>query len=439
MENVKEISYGVSSFVDVMEQNMYYVDKTMFLPLLEKRSNYLFFSRPRCFGKSLFIDMLRSYYDISLKDRALSLFGNLWIGSHPTPLQNKYQILYLDLSHVVGNINTLEKEFNSYCLLQLNGFMERYINFYSQRVVDNFFAATKTIDKLVMIEEEAKHLEYPLYLIIDSYDSFMDIVMNENGEDISTALTHASDFYREIFKKFKGVFERIFITGVSPITMDDFSSDFNIGWNISTDPQFNEMLGFSEVEVREMFRYYKEVGWLKGDIEAMIAEMRSWYGNYSFAKQCLGMEQGVFNCVMVLYYLWNYISRGHSPENMIDYNTHIAYDKLQPLINLDENRKGILFKIAEEGQITTELFSTFPAKQFIDEKVFPSLLFYYGILTITGTYETQLVLGIPNKNVRKQYYEYLQEKYQFKFPPMHNIDNRGAWSGETSPDYFHGE
>lgn len=199
------------------------------------------------------------------------------------------------------------------------------------------------------------------------------------------------------------------------MTLDDLTSGFNIGWNISTEPQFNMLLGFSEVEVREMFRYYKEAGQLNGDIEEMIAEMKPWYDNYCFAKQCLDKDPRMFNSDMVLYYLRNYITYGHSPEMMIDPNTRTDYGKMQKLIRLDkldENRKGVLFKIAEEGQIVTDLFTTFPAKMLTDEKIFPSLLFYYGMLTIVGTYRTRLVLGIPNNNVRKQYYEYLLEEYQ---------------------------
>lgn len=415
MENVKRIPYGVSSFVAVMEQNQYYVDKTMYLPLLEIQPNYIFFIRPRRFGKSLFIDMLRCYYDIARKDRFQSLFGSLWIGSQPTPLQGRYQVLYLDFSRIGGNINVLERNFNDYCCLVLEDFASTYESYYFSGFAEVVKKLEGFANKLNYLDLQAKKQGIPLYLIIDEYDNFTNIVLNEKGEEIYHALTHASGFYRDVFKKFKGMFERIFMTGVSPVTLDDLTSGFNIGWNISTEPQFNMMLGFSEVEVREMFRYYQEAGVLKGDIEAMISEMKPWYDNYCFAKQCLNKEPGMFNSDMVLYYLRNYINLGKSPEMMIDPNTRTDYGKMQKLIcldKLDESRKGVLFKIAEEGQITTDLFATFPAKQLTDEKIFPSLLFYYGMLTIVGTYRTQLILGIPNNNVRKQYYEYLLEEYQ---------------------------
>ena len=166
-----------------------------------------------------------------------------------------------------------------------------------------------------------------------------------------------------------------------------------------------------------MFTYYKEVGRLPQDcdVEAMIADMKPWYDNYCFAKECLKSDVRVFNCDMVLYYLSHYADRGCPPEQMLDPNTKTDYSKLKRLLQfdkLDGDRKGVLMKIAEEGQIVTELFTSFPARELTNPEMFTSLLFYYGMLTIIGTYGDMLVLGIPNNNVRKQYYEYLLENYQ---------------------------
>jgi len=230
-------------------------------------------------------------------------------------------------------------------------------------------------------------------------------------------LTHASGFYREYFKQFKGMFDRIFLMGVSPITLDDLSSGYNIDWNISTDSRFNAMIGFDETEVREMLRYYQQNGKLVGDVEAMITEMKPWYDNYCFAKESLERDPKMFNCDMVFYYLRHYITLGKSPEQMIDPNTRTDYNKMKKLIRLDKldgNRKGVLRKITEEGEIITNLVTTFPATEIANPEIFPSLLFYYGMLTITGTRGVRLILGIPNNNVRKQYYDFLLEEYQEK-------------------------
>ena len=96
MENVNRVPYGGSDFVKVVERNQYYVDKTMYLPLLEDEADNLFFIRPRRFGKSVFISMLHAYYDIRTRNRFDAWFGDLWIGKHPTPLQGKFQVLHLD-------------------------------------------------------------------------------------------------------------------------------------------------------------------------------------------------------------------------------------------------------------------------------------------------------------------------------------------------------
>ncbi len=176
------------------------------------------------------------------------------------------------------------------------------------------------------------------------------------------------------------MFKRIFMTGVSPVTLDDLTSGFNIGWNISTKHQFNMMLGFSETDVRTMLQYYKEAGKLpeEADVETMIQEMKPWYDNYCFAEESLERDPKMFNCDMVLYYLRNYIDLGKSPKEMIDPNTRTDYSKMKKLIRLDKldgNRKGVLRKITEEGQIITTLTTTFPAIDITKPEIFPSLLF----------------------------------------------------------------
>ena len=440
MEAIKSMPYGMSNFADVMRQNCYYVDKTMYLSMLEDQPHYLIFIRPRRFGKSLFLDMLRSYYDLSQKDDFQKLFGDLWIGKHPTPLQGKYQMLYLDFSKIGGGVDELSRNFDAYSAVQLNSFLDRYQAYYSDEFIVGFRSAGKALDKLHMLDAEARRLGYPLYLIIDEYDNFTNVVLNEQGNEIYHAITHASGFYRDAFKNYKGMFDRIFMTGVSPVTLDDLTSGFNIGWNISTSPFFNGMLGFSEEDVRAMLRYYQEKGKLQGDVEEMIQEMKPWYDNYCFAEESLDREPKMFNCDMVLYYLRNRIQLGKSPKQMIDPNTKTDYSKMKKLIQLDRldgNRKGVLRKITEEGKILTNLFPSFSADELTKPEIFPSLLFYYGMLTIIGIRGNLIVLGIPNNNVRKQYYEYLLEDYQ-KHEHINLVDveilfNDMAFDGDWRP------
>ena len=418
-QNVKRLPYGINDFEAVIEQNQYYVDKTMYLPLLENQPSNIFFIRPRRFGKSIFLSMLHAYYDCSKKEKFQTLFGDLWVGKHPTPLQGKYQILHLDFSYVGGSIDKLEENFNMYLRVKLDGFMRVYQEFYLADFKEKFFKSDSAAEKLALLQDETATKGIPLYLIIDEYDNFTNTVLNEQGEKVYWAITHADGFYRDVFKKFKGMFERIFITGVSPVTLDDVTSGFNIGWHISTKPEFNQMLGFSLEEVRKMFAYYKEVGGIPAtsDIEAMIDEMKPWYDNYCFSEDALRTQSKVFNCDMVIYYLRNYMDRGEAPKEMIDPNTKTDYSKMKKLLQLyklDGDLKGVIRTIAETGQIVAPLTEAFSAYSLTDPQIFTSLLFYYGMLTIKGTRGDKMILGIPNNNVRKQYYGYLKDLYEEK-------------------------
>ncbi len=418
-QNVKRLPYGINDFEAVIEQNQYYVDKTMYLPLLENQPSNIFFIRPRRFGKSIFLSMLHAYYDCSKKEKFQTLFGDLWVGKHPTPLQGRYQVLHLDFSYVGGSIEKLEENFNMYLRVKLDGFMRVYQEFYLADFKEKFFKSDSAAEKLALLQDETATKGIPLYLIIDEYDNFTNTVLNEQGEKVYWAITHADGFYRDVFKKFKGMFERIFITGVSPVTLDDVTSGFNIGWHISTKPEFNQMLGFSQEEVRKMFAYYKEVGGIPAtsDIEAMIDEMKPWYDNYCFSKKALETQSKVFNCDMVIYYLRNYMDYGQAPDLMIDPNTKTDYSKMKKLLQLDKldgDRKGVIRTIAETGQIVAPLTEAFSAYSLTDPQIFTSLLFYYGMLTIKGTRGDKMILGIPNNNVRKQYYGYLKDLYEEK-------------------------
>ena len=418
-QQVKQVPYGVSDFATVMSQNLYYVDKTMFLPELEKQPRNLFFIRPRRFGKSIFLSMLYSYYDCNQKENFEKLFGSLWIGQHPTSLQGIYQVLFLDFSQITGKIEVLEERFNAYLCIKLDSFAEQYAAYYGDKKVQEIKTKTQYADKMQIIFDAAKANHFQLYLIIDEYDNFTNVVLNEHGEKVYHAITHADGFYRDVFKKFKGNFERIFMMGVSPVTLDDVTSGYNVGWNISVKSEFDEMLGFSTKDVVEMFTYYKKMGSIPvdSDVEAIVNDMKPWYDNYCFAEEALSKSVRMFNCDMVLYYLRNYMDYGRSPRQMIDPNTKTDYGKMKKLLQfdkLDGERKGIIRKIAEEGQIVAQLEEQFSAYQIPKAEIFPSLLFYYGMLTIKGTRGSKLILGIPNNNVRKQYYGYLEEEYQAK-------------------------
>ena len=417
MCEIKRLPYGVSDFVSIITRNRYYVDKTTYLTQLERETDTIIFIRPRRFGKSLFLSMMEAYYDKAMRDRFDELFGNLWIGKNPTKLKNRYEVLHLDFSRIGGSVDNIEKNFQIYCSRALDAFVYKYKEDYPQNISDEVFATDYYYDKLQIILNWSANANIPMYLIIDEYDNFTNNILNENGKEVYHAITHANGFYRDLFKCFKGNFERIFLTGVSPVTLDDLTSGFNIGMNISTSANFDKMLGFSTNDVREMFSYYQSVGELPKDkdIEEMIEEIKPWYDNYCFSPKCLDDGNRVFNSDMVLYYLYNYISSGEPPKEMVDPNTKTDYNKLLKLISIDKNqgtKDSVLMDVAQKGEIKATISSSFSALEMLtDPDVFPSLLFYYGMLTIKGSYGSQLILGIPNNNVRKQYYGYLQKNY----------------------------
>ncbi len=438
-QGVRQLPLGIADFGLMNRQNCYYVDKTMYIPRLEMASNFLFLVRPRRFGKSLLLSMLRCYYDVNEQGRFDEYFGQLWIGSHPTPYRNRYAVLHLDFSQVTGTIDELKANFDDYCGIKLDGFAQQYEHLFYDGFANDMKQRDWATKKLNFLGDRAKYYGVPLYLIIDEYDNFTNTVLNQHGQDIYTGLTHGEGFYRDIFKLFKPNFERVLMLGVSPVTMDDLTSGYNIATNITAEAAFNQMLGFSEEEVTEMLRYYSEAGQLKGDTDAMLEEMKPWYDNYCFAKDGLG-ESRVFNSNMVLYYLSNQLRNGHAPDEMADPNARTDYQKMKRLIQLDRlepQRKSIIYKIAEEGYLYSRLVPYFPASDMVKFDNFVSLLYYYGMLTITGVRGDKLRLGIPNNNVRRQYYGYLLEEYDRIRPADHwRIDqafDSAAFDGDWQP------
>ena len=281
----KRLPYGVPDFTWIKSQNNYYIDKTMFIPKMEEAGDFLYLIRPRRFGKSVFLTMLQAYYDIEKKDSFHTTFKDTWIESHPTEGLGKYQVLYFDFSRAAAGPGTLEENFNLYCSSVLDGFIKKYAAYYDEDFnMEEYLGFSGASYKLNALNTYSKSKGTQLYLIIDEYDNFTNNILSEEGEAVYHALTHAQGFYRDFFKLFKGMFQRIMMMGVSPVTVNDLNSGYNIGTNLSMDPMFNMMLGFSENEVREMIEYYREVGLIKVPTDQLITDMKPWYDNYCFAK-----------------------------------------------------------------------------------------------------------------------------------------------------------
>ncbi len=438
----KLIPYGISSFKQVREENKYLVDKTRFFEQMELAGNFLFLVRPRRFGKSLFLNMLEAYYDINEKDNFDKLFAGLYVADHPTGNRNKYLVMHLDFSQIQGDVDLIAENLNIYLTNQCNLFALKYKQFYPAELTQLLQQATTGSSKLNLIGNLSRQLGIRLYLIVDEYDNFTNDVLNTKGQQAYHELTHGTGIYRELFKKFKPVFDRIIMLGVSPITLDDLTSGYNIALNITMDPRFNQMLGFSEDDVRQMIRYYKEVGAIKPEVteDSIIADMKPWYDNYCFAKACFDKEPSMFNSDMVCYYLSNLIGLGQRPDEIVDPNTMSDYGKMKRLIEIDQlegDRLNVIHDIAEHGFIYGQIVSHFPAERMMEFGNFVSLLYYYGMLTIGGVRGESLKLVIPNNNVRIQYYHYMLDEYQtinaLPISDLRNAFDGAALDGDWQP------
>ncbi len=412
---MKKIPYGISSFERIIRDDYYFVDKSMYIPSLEDVASYIFFLRPRRFGKSLFVDMLEYYYDIYAKDRFEELFGDLWIGQNPTRNANRFQVLRFDFSQAVAPLDSLEQTFNNYCCEAIDKFIDKYQASYSQRTVDAVLRTNRAGLKLSIIGMAAKEYRIPLYLIIDEYDNFTNIVLGSHGKEAFHKLTHAEGFYRDFFKILKPNFERIIMIGVSPVTMDDLTSGYNIGLNISQNRRFNSMLGFNEDELRRMIDYYIKDGAITRPADDVLDEMRPWYNNYCFSEECCGKES-VYNSTMATYYLNHLVNEGTAPADMLDPNTRTDYSKLKQLIDIDrgigrENRESVIMDIANREYVKMKLETSFPALSVTEENKFLSLVFYYGMLSMQSLRGVLQTMVVPNQSVRLQYWEYVKKIY----------------------------
>ena len=421
---MKALPYGISDFPRIMREDYYYVDKTRFIEALERQPPYLFLIRPRRFGKSLFLAMLEAYYSIDYADRFEELFGKLYIGQHPTKWHNQYMVLRFNFSAISSKLEDVEKSFCEYCCMVMKNFILKYERLLGSDVWKVVKPdETNPRQMLSALKEYISRTDCPrIYLLIDEYDNFTNTILSSYGQERYREKTHGEGFIRGFFNNIKestsnagAAVERLFITGVSPITMDDVTSGFNIGTNISMLPQFNNIIGFSEDEVREMITYYKDEDALPEDVtvEGLLEIMKPWYDNYCFSPQKLG--ERMYNSDMTLYFLNSYVQQQMPPISMVDNNIRTDYNKLRHLVQIDKTfgaNASIIQQIVAEGSTTAQISTSFPAEKMTDTENFKSLLFYFGMLSIQGTDFGSAVLGIPNLTVREQLYTYLVEAYR---------------------------
>ena len=415
----KRIPYGMMNFIDVREDDCYYVDKTHYIPLIENANKYFFYIRPRRFGKSLTISMLHHYYNILEADKFEKWYGDLYIGKHPTPERNSYLIIYLNFAVVNAELNSYRQSLDAHCNTEFNFFCDVYAQYLPEGIKEEMNKKKGAVEQLDYLYKECVKTNQQIYLFIDEYDHFTNKILSEPSclEDYKSE-THGTGYLRSFFDTVKAgtysTIKRCFVTGVSPVTMDDLTSGFNIGTNYSLSPEFNEMTGFNEEEVRAMLDYYATTCQFHHSTDELIEAMKPWYDNYCFAEQSYGSTT-MYNSNMVLYFVDNYIrNRGYMPRNMVEENIRVDYNKLRMLIRKDKefaHDASTIQTLVQQGYVTGELKTGFPAETVAEPDNFISLLFYFGMLTISGTKRGKTLLTIPNQVVREQLYSYLLDTY----------------------------
>ena len=415
----KLLPYGMMNFADIRLDNYYYVDKTSFIPVIEQSDRFFFFIRPRRFGKSLTLNMLQHYYDVRTRDKFDALFGDLYIGKHPTRDRNSYLVLYLNFSGISGELHNYRQGLDAHCNTSFDYFCDIYAEYLPQGIKEVLNEKAGAVEQLDYLYHQCELAGQQIYLFIDEYDHFTNAILSD-AESIHryTEETHKEGYLRAFFNRVKaGTYssiKRCFITGVSPVTMDDLTSGFNIGTNYSLTPKFNAMMGFTEDEVREMLTYYSTKAPFHHTVDELIELMKPWYDNYCFAQECYD-QPTLYNSNMVLYFVKNYIdNNGKAPRNMIESNIRIDYEKLRMLIRKDKefaHDASIIQTLVSQGYITGELKDGFPAANIVDSDNFVSLLYYFGMLTVSGTYKGKTKRIIPNQVVREQLYTYLLNTY----------------------------
>ena len=399
---MKKLPYGISNYEELIEDNYYYVDKTEYIEKLENLAEKrIMFLRPRKFGKTLFTSVLENYYDIKKKEKFEELFKETYIGKNPTKLRNSYNILKFNFSGIdTTNEETTMRGFKEKVTISIGGFVKKYgldFNINPEQTTEGLLSS--------LIEAFKYQRKEKMYVIIDEYDHFANELLGFNTNQFKNLVSKngkVRKWYEILKEGTESVIDRIFITGVAPITLDSLTSGFNICSDKTQDRSLNEMIGFTEKELKEIMEEQKIE---KEKQEEILPIMKENYDGYRFS---LYGKEKIYNSNMTLYFLNDYIRLGRIPERLIDMNIASDYSKLGKMLDLckgEEREKVIEKTVAGEGIVSeiTEKFN--PAIEFT-EKDLISMLYYLGYLTIEDEEVGYPKLSIPNRIMKEIYSEY---------------------------------
>ena len=416
------IGYGKAHFPDIIKDETYYIDRTDYIERLEKsKESYVIFLRPRRFGKSLWVSILRHYYDVQYKDQHKTLFGNYYIGKNPTALANSYLILSFDFSGIdAESKETVYADFLEKVRSSVDLFLAQYNTFFTQKDAEYVLATTKPnvlVSRLFELMKK-KAPDEKIYLLIDEYDHFANQLMAYQLNDFKEIVSKGG-FVRVFYETLKtaamgGIIKRLFITGVSPITLDSLTSGFNIATDLSLIPDFHNMMGFTDAEVRELLQLMGVEG---EDLDKYNDLLRIWYDGYKFHHKAADF---IYNPDMVIYFAAYFNRLREAPSKMLDTNIASSYGRIRSMFQLlkrGEGESDNLRELLEKREIVANITRTFNPELNFSTLDFRSLLFYMGLLTFKDTYGEAQVLKIPNRVIEQLYDKYfvqlLSEKNNF--------------------------
>ena len=426
--------YGVRDFYALITENYLYLDRTDRISVIEDLGKELLFLRPRRLGKSLWLSTLMNYYDVTKADDFARIFGDLAIGQNPTPLHNQYLVMRWDFSQVKshGSVEQIEKALHQH----INQWIENFLLAHAARLPE--VPLTVRIDRenalnsFHAVVAAAGRSPYKLYLFIDEYDNFAnEVMMGRQGQNAKRYedLMSGEGMFKTLFKNVKSAgsgegLDRVFMTGVSPIVMNDATSGANTVEGISWVPELYDLCGFRDGEVLGLLTSLAEERALP---EIQVAEtlelMRIFYNGSCFDYESGDIgggttdetHAGIYNPTSVFYFL-KYLQRtGRYPREMLDGNLAPDYNKLVYISGHPKGRELLEDVIEDETVVSVPTLSERfgmaemlePSKQ---QDRLAVLLCYLGALTIGGTTATgNVILEIPNLVMRRLYAERILE------------------------------
>ncbi|CAM2966875.1 ATP-binding protein [Hathewaya histolytica] len=432
---MKRIPYGISNFEVLREKNYLYVDKTSYIELLDRYAPYNFFIRPRRFGKSLFISMLENYYDINKKGKFEELFGDLYIGKNPTEERNSFLVWKISFAGVDAGHGEeeLRISFNSKVLLSAIRFVNKYSGLLGIDTIPKEIDSAEVIVQYISLL--ASKIKIPVFVLIDEYDNFANELITGGRQSTYSGILHGEGFVKVFYKAIKDAtadnFNRIFMTGVSPIMLDDLTSGFNITMNYTLDQNLNAMMGFTRDEIS----YIMDEVEIKEESlrEKICTDMTEYYNGYKFNED----SKTVFNPDMSMYFLNNYSLYNRYPKEMIDNNVKTDYGKVNQLA-YNFNDREALEEIMTTGETSTMLVDRFNIHTMYSVKEnFKSLLFYLGMLTIKEQGPLGTVLKIPNYVIKtiywEQYFQRMNLEYNVQLQDVRIAVNEMRMNGNIQP------